>query len=110
MGLPDAHHPLSQVLGFKPKTTELGAVNDTDVAKAQAASEDKDTKSVQPQVSVSVEEWSSASRALRTATWGAVFYLITTDILGPFSVPWAMSQMGYGPGVTLYTVFGALAG
>ena len=33
------------------------------------------------------DEWVNASRAARTATWGAVFYLITTDILGPFSVP-----------------------
>jgi hypothetical protein len=36
---------------------------------------------------VSDEEWAVASRAARTATWGAVFYLITTDILGPYSVP-----------------------
>jgi hypothetical protein len=33
---------------------------------------------------VSDEEWAVASRAARTATWGAVFYLITTDILGPY--------------------------
>jgi hypothetical protein len=33
------------------------------------------------------EEWYQAARALRTATWGAVFYLITTDVLGPYSVP-----------------------
>ncbi|KAI9683299.1 MAG: hypothetical protein M1822_006164 [Bathelium mastoideum] len=46
------------------------------------------------------EEWLTASRAARTATWGAVFYLITTDILGPFSVPWAMTQLGWGPGVS----------
>lgn len=31
------------------------------------------------------DEYTQASRAVRTATWGAVFYLITTDILGPFS-------------------------
>ena len=36
---------------------------------------------------VSDDEWQNASRALRTATWAAVFYLITTDILGPFNVP-----------------------
>jgi hypothetical protein len=35
---------------------------------------------------VSDEEWINASRALRTATWAACFYLITTDILGPFGV------------------------
>ena len=34
---------------------------------------------------ISEEEYVQASRAVRTATWGAVFYLITTDILGPFS-------------------------
>lgn len=35
---------------------------------------------------ISDEEWKNASRALRTATWAACFYLITTDILGPFGV------------------------
>lgn len=34
---------------------------------------------------VSNEEYVRASRALRTASWGAIFYLITTDILGPFT-------------------------
>jgi hypothetical protein len=28
-------------------------------------------------------EWRRASRALRTASWGSIFFLITTDILGP---------------------------
>lgn len=36
---------------------------------------------------VSDKEWKNASRALRTAGWSSIFYLITTDILGPFSVP-----------------------
>ena len=31
-------------------------------------------------------EWTNANRAFRTATWAACFYLITTDILGPFGV------------------------
>lgn len=59
---------------------------------------------------VSEQEWKTASRAMRTASWGAVFYLITTDVLGPYTTPWAFAQMGYGPGVALYTVFGAMAG
>jgi hypothetical protein len=58
---------------------------------------------------VTDSEWKNASRAVRTAGWSGVFYLITTDILGPFSVPWAFAQMGYGPGIALYTVFGGLA-
>ncbi|KAJ5499086.1 Amino acid transporter transmembrane [Penicillium expansum] len=54
-------------------------------------------------------EWEQAQRATRTATWGSIFYLITTDILGPTNVPWAISQMGFGPGAILYTVFGIMA-
>lgn len=57
-----------------------------------------DEKSVVPggpvQSAVSEAEWKTASRAVRTAGWSGVFYLITTDILGPFSVPWAFAQMG----------------
>jgi hypothetical protein len=45
---------------------------------------------------VSDEEWNNASRALRTATRGAIFYLITTDILGPFALPYAFATMGWG--------------
>lgn len=59
---------------------------------------------------ITEEEYIQASRAVRTATWGAVFFLITTDILGPFSTAWAFRQLGYGPGAVLYTIFAALAG
>lgn len=41
--------------------------------------------------------------------WAAVFYLITTDILGPFNAPFALSQTGYVPGVILYFFMGAVA-
>jgi len=58
---------------------------------------------------ISEEEWTNASRALRTATTSAVFFLITTDILGPFGLPYAFASMGWGPGIALFTVFGALA-
>lgn len=36
---------------------------------------------------VSEEEWKALSRGIRTAGWSTCFYLITTDILGPFSAP-----------------------
>jgi hypothetical protein len=32
-------------------------------------------------------EWKQASRATRTASWGSIFFLITTDILGPSGAP-----------------------
>ncbi|KAK8130884.1 hypothetical protein PG984_007322 [Apiospora sp. TS-2023a] len=55
-------------------------------------------------------EWKNASRAVRTAGWGSAFYLIATDVLGPSQTPWSFSQLGYGPGFALYTVFGVLSG
>ena len=79
------------------------------------------------------EEYIRASRAVRTASWTAVFYLLTMDILGPFSVPWAFAavsrldsvsmspihkdsleltitqQLGYGPGTAIYTTLFILA-
>ena len=39
-------------------------------------------------LAITDEEWTNASRALRTATCAACFYLITTDIFGPFGVGW----------------------
>ncbi|KIK59098.1 hypothetical protein GYMLUDRAFT_44836 [Collybiopsis luxurians FD-317 M1] len=54
-------------------------------------------------------ELDQARRALRTATWVSVFYLITTDILGPFNAPFAFSQVGYVPGAVLYVVMGGVA-
>ncbi|KAG0645681.1 hypothetical protein D0Z07_8572 [Hyphodiscus hymeniophilus] len=59
---------------------------------------------------VTDEEWVNASRAMRTATWAACFYLITTDILGPFGVGYAIGTLGWGPGIALFTVFGLMAG
>ncbi len=44
----------------------------------------------------------NARRALRMASWAAVFFLITTDILGPFNAPYAFAQLGYVPSVLLY--------
>ncbi|THU92102.1 hypothetical protein K435DRAFT_758442 [Dendrothele bispora CBS 962.96] len=55
------------------------------------------------------EELDNARRALRTASWVSVFFLITTDILGPFNAPFAFSQVGYVPGAILYIVMGGMA-
>ncbi|KAH8112279.1 transmembrane amino acid transporter protein-domain-containing protein [Phellopilus nigrolimitatus] len=55
------------------------------------------------------DELVTARRALRTASWAAIFYLITTDILGPFNAPFAFSQVGYVPGAVLYVVMGGVA-
>jgi hypothetical protein len=44
------------------------------------------------------EERAAASRSMRLASWTSIFYLITTDILGPFNAPFAISQVGWVPG------------
>lgn len=45
---------------------------------------------------VTDEEWIKASKALRNATAMAVFYLLTTDVLGPFGLPYAVATTGWG--------------
>jgi hypothetical protein len=51
---------------------------------------------IEQRKTISDEEWANASRALRTAGTGAIFYLITTDILGPFGLPYAFATTGWG--------------
>lgn len=45
---------------------------------------------------VTDEEWINASKALRNATGMAIFYLLTTDVLGPFGLPYAVATTGWG--------------
>lgn len=115
-GISGGIHPLRKLLRLAPKE-KLEQENEVVQMTITATEKEKELGGTESPkgngnsvMRVTDEEWVQASRALRTATWGAVFYLITTDILGPYSVPWAFSQMGYGPGVALYAVFGALAG
>ena len=72
----------------KPVFNSQGAVGEYDekgntrrASSVNANLADRSTREV-----VTMEEWTNASRAFRTATWAACFYLITTDILGPFGV------------------------
>lgn len=89
---------------FAKKRTPT-ATTTTELAEKETAESSPDGRYV-----ITEEEYIKASRAVRTATWGAVFFLITTDILGPFSTAWAFRQMGYGPGAVLYTIFAGFAG
>lgn len=69
-----------------------------------APTEKGDAHTQFPPMTVDEAERANASRALRLASWATVFYLITTDILGPFNAPYAISQVGWVPGVILYFV------
>ncbi|KAF8638119.1 hypothetical protein AX17_002439 [Amanita inopinata Kibby_2008] len=63
----------------------------------------------EPPMTADEIERANASRALRLASWMSVFFLITTDILGPFNAPYAISQVGWVPGIILYFFMGAIA-
>ena len=54
-------------------------------------------------------EWRRAARALRTAGWGTIFYLITTDILGWSQTPYVFANTGYGIGVGIFVLMGLAA-
>jgi len=88
----DAESPPSQ--NFFNKIVTRGAKEPEPIifsAPSTAGEKDlKNTSDVQTGTTsvISDAEWNSASRAARTATWSAVFYLITTDIMGPYSVPY----------------------
>ncbi|KAL1311506.1 hypothetical protein AAFC00_001629 [Neodothiora populina] len=96
--------------GISHLTSVLGTNKEKKIVESEMSNQDQSESTTQSMGVITDYEWHQASRAARTATWGAVFYLITTDILGPFSVPWAFAQLGYGPGIALYLVFGVLAG
>ncbi|PNP59598.1 hypothetical protein THARTR1_00771 [Trichoderma harzianum] len=86
-------------------------------AEAAAAAENSGTASPDEKNGVTTRnanlpteaEWKQASRAMRTASWGTMFYLITTDILGWSSTPFVFASVGFGPGVALYIIFGVAA-
>ena len=59
----------------------------------------KSESSGTPSMTEDEVERANASRAARITSWISAFYLLTTDILGPFSVPYAFSQLGWVPGV-----------
>lgn len=50
-----------------------------------------------------------SQRELRKANRYAVFFLITTDILGPSNAPYGLAQLGYVGGIILYVAFGFFA-
>lgn len=74
--------------GFEHSVALTGAAGPNE----KAAEGDRDAQDI-GRTYISDQEWQRASRATRTAGWSAIFYLITTDILGPFSVPWAFAQV-----------------
>lgn len=72
-----------------PKSPKSAKGNGHQSAGPDQAMQEKETQATPPDRGPSVDdqELHTANRALRTAGWGSVFYLITTDILGPSNTP-----------------------
>lgn len=83
---------LSMIL---PSKSDKG-VNMVGEKRGSVVAEKSNPSSPNHLAGISDEDWTNANRALRTASWGAIFYLITTDILGPFGLPFAFASMGWG--------------
>jgi hypothetical protein len=98
-GIPTVKTPARKFLSFGKKDAISSTIAGSDPTTSghsnkglDAAADEKTSDSEAPAISrpaaVTEEEWIQASRAARTATWGSIFYLITTDVLGPYSVPY----------------------
>ncbi|KAI6083188.1 transmembrane amino acid transporter protein-domain-containing protein [Hypoxylon rubiginosum] len=89
---------------------QVGSITTGGVEKSQRGDTIQATQSADTaRYGVTEAQRETAGRALRTASWGTIFYLITTDILGPMGSPWSFAQLGYGPGIALYTVFSVMS-
>ena len=95
-----------KLLAKKPQNSPSDLSSGDAVADEKHASSEGDDDLVSEPLNKSLE---NANRMVRTASWGSVFYLITTDILGPTSAPYSISQLGYVPGSLLYLLFGIAA-
>jgi hypothetical protein len=73
---------------FPPKSTKIDISTDSPSSggDGEKVSGETPTTDENGRILISDREWTNASRAVRTASWAACFYLITTDILGPFGV------------------------
>lgn len=97
--IPTVKTPARKLLSFGKHDAVSSTITGSDPTKSETSKKvlgtATDEKTGGPQapatagpIVVTEDEWLQASRAARTATWGSVFYLITTDILGPYSVPY----------------------
>ncbi|KAF8839246.1 hypothetical protein BDN67DRAFT_1012489 [Paxillus ammoniavirescens] len=94
---------LGRLFTLKPSRADRASIS------SATASDEKKGESDEAALTITDAEYRAASSSLRTASWGTIFYLITTDILGPYSTPFAFAQVGYGPGVACFVAFGVMA-
>ena len=96
----------------KPHDGAISTITEGHDEKHGKVAVDSDNRSPRPISPARNEldaEWRQASRALRTTGWGAIFYLICTDILGWGQCPYVFSNTGYGIGVGIFVLMGIAA-
>ena len=81
-----AFSPAARKRAKADKETRLQTIAQLDQKQPGGVVTDVDNIRVD-QLKVSDAEWRTAARALRTASWGQMFFLITTDILGWSGAP-----------------------
>lgn len=86
-GIMQVLFPTKSAGGVNPIATSPGnGASEKEVVPAENGTSEKEVGVPQPRIEISEAEWTNASRAVRTASGSACFYLITTDILGPFGI------------------------
>jgi hypothetical protein len=71
------------ILFRKKNTNILPSADENTIALTEKDAHEEQRAAHLP---IDESEWNNASRLMRTATAGSCFYLITTDILGPYGV------------------------
>lgn len=96
--------PLKYVWG--PATPHMNALPASEKVMALA---EGDVEGSQSELDDAVAKDLHSRRMLRKVTALGAFYLITTDILGPFNTGYVFSQVGYVPGALCYFFLGIAA-
>ena len=84
-GIMQTIFPTKSSTGVKPISTSPGSPGSSTNGEDEKALSQMNSDR-QHKLTISDTEWTNASRAMRTASGAACFYLITTDILGPFGI------------------------
>lgn len=95
----DANAPKIGIMGILWPDKKLHNNAPDAISPDPASASSEDEKSPQAAdgnlASATDEEWINAQRAIRQASGAACFYLITTDILGPFGMAYSFATLGW---------------
>ncbi|KAK6205993.1 hypothetical protein LQW54_008058 [Pestalotiopsis sp. IQ-011] len=89
----------------KGHSNELATVTANESVGEKSETENGAQVIVQNQHYITPSQEKTTSRAIRTASWGTIFYLITTDILGPTGAPTLQVDDTASSGWVIWKVF-----